>query len=277
MRLITCRNGYTRKGGNYMKGFKTWFALCVPILVFMCGTASALGFEASIGYWKQSPSGDISYKALSVQDNLSIKNNLKYGSETKVMGRLKIEAPFIPNIYLMASPMEFSGHGSKNATFQFGDISFNGNVPFKSDVKLDQYDIGLYYGVPGLKLATLGVLNIDLGLDAKIINLKAQLTGQDTFSGMTVTQSKSLTPPVPMLYLGIQVKPVKWLSAEGEFRGGAYSGNRYYDYILRAKVKPIGPAFAAAGYRYEKVKVDMNDVKGDINFGGPFGEVGVEF
>ena len=46
---------------------------------------------------------------------------------------------------------------------------------------------------------------------------------------------------------------------------------------MRAKLKPVGPFFGAAGYRYEKVKIDINDVKAEVSFGGPFGEVGVEF
>lgn len=250
------------------------------ILLVLClapFTALASGIELSIGGWKQSPGGDLSIKAVSALDNLNIKNDLKYGEETRLMGRIKIDTPLLfPNIYLMATPMYFKEIGSKNATFQFGDITFNGNAPFTSELKLDHYDIGFLYGIPMLKTATTGILNIDLGLNARIIDFKARITGQDT-NNQPVTESKALVIPVPMLYAGFQVKPIKWIALEGEARGIAYGKNHYYDLIGRVKVKPYGPIFGAAGYRYEKVKIDIEDVKAKVDFGGPFAEVGLEF
>jgi len=262
-----------------MNSFKTWIAAALLSLAFMYGSASAAGFEMSVGLWNQDPNGDISYKALSALDKLSVKDDLMYDEDTKVFGRMKIDAPGVfPGIYLMATPMKFSGKGSKNVTFKFGNVTFSGDVPFSSELELDHYDIGLYYGIPGLKTATRGVLNMDLGIDARIIDFKARITGQDSITELVISESESVTVPIPMLYLGIQVKPFKFLAIEGEGRGIAYSsGNQYYDIIGRVKLKPLGPVFAAVGYRYEKVKFDEYDVIADVNFGGLFGEAGVEF
>jgi hypothetical protein len=80
-----------------------------------------------------------------------------------------------------------------------------------------------------------------------------------------------------MIYLGAQLKPVKYLSLEAEARGIAYSSNHYYDLIGRLKVQPIGPVFIAGGYRYEDVKIDQSDVKAKITFQGPFLELGIVF
>ena len=80
-----------------------------------------------------------------------------------------------------------------------------------------------------------------------------------------------------MVYLGAQLKPLKYLSFEAEARGIAYSSNHYYDLIGRLKVSPFGPLFVAAGYRYEKVKVDQSDVKVNIALQGPFLELGLVF
>ena len=263
-----------------MKCVKTLIAVGLLALTLVPGTASAIGIEASIGVWNQNPIGDISFRAGSAQDNLNIKDNLKYSDKTKLTGRVKIDMPlFLPNVYLMATPTEFNGTGIKNTTlptFQFGNVQFNGAIPFASKLKLDHYDIGLYYGVPMLKTATAGVLNVEVGLNARIIDFKAEVTGTNALS-QTVTESKALTIPVPMLYAGVQVTPVKWFAAEGEVRGIAYGSNQYFDLIGRAKLKPFGPFFAAAGYRYEKVKIDVDDVKADATFSGPFGELGVEF
>lgn len=260
-----------------MKQFHIRIAGILLALCLAPFSTLAAGIELSIGGWKQSPSGDLSIKAVSSLDNLSIKNDLKYGEETRLMGRIKIDTPLLfPNIYLMATPMSFKEIGSKNTTFQFGDATFNGNAPFTSELKLDHYDVGFLYGIPLLNTATAGILNIDLGLNARIIDFKARITGQDT-NNQTVTESKAMVIPVPMLYAGFQVKPVKWIALEGEARGIAYGKNHYYDLIGRVKVKPYGPLFGAAGYRYEKVKIDVEDVKAKVDFGGPFAEVGLEF
>lgn len=261
-----------------MKTLKLWIAVSVLTLALAPGAVFAAGIELAVGVWNQTPNGDVSYKPITGLDTLSIRDNLKYSDVNKVFGRIKIDTPLLfPNIYLMATPLDFSETGSKNTSFQFGNVSFAPNVPFTSELKLDHYDLGLFYGVPGLKTATGGILNVDLGLDARIIDFKAQVSGQNSATGLIVSESKSMVIPVPMLYLGFQVKPIKWVAAEGEARGIAYAGNHYYDIIGRVKFKPLGPVFAAAGYRYEKVDIDWDNVKANARFGGPFGEIGVEF
>lgn len=232
--------------------------------------ASAIGLEAAVGVWKQDPSGDISYKG----DSLSVENELKYDSKTKVFGRVKIDMPLaLPNIYLMATPMKFEAVGSKNVDFKFGDTTFDASVPFSSKTKLDHYDICLYYGLPFLKTATLGKLNAEVGLNARIIDFKAEIIQSTTGK----SESKSLTLPIPMIYVGVQFKPVKLIGIEAEARGIAYNSNHYYDLIGRLKVRPVGPVFIAGGYRYEDVKIDESDVKANLKFKGPFVEAGVEF
>lgn len=240
--------------------------------------ASAIGIEAAVGVWKQDPSGDISYKGLTSTDTLSVEDELKYDSKTKVFGRVKIDMPLmLPNIYLMATPMKFEADGSKTTNFTFGDKTFDITAPFSSKVQLDHYDICLYYGLPFLKTATLGKLNAEVGLNARIIDFKAEISGRDVATSLQATESKSLTLPVPMIYVGAQFKPVKLIGIEAEVRGIAYGSNHYYDLIGRVKVRPIGPAFIAGGYRYEDIKIDKSNVKANLKFEGPFIEAGVEF
>ncbi|MEW6068820.1 MAG: TIGR04219 family outer membrane beta-barrel protein [Nitrospirota bacterium] len=233
-------------------------------------TASAIGFEAAIGGWQQDPSGDISYKG----ESLSVEDELKYDAETKIFGRVKIDMPSVlPNIYLMATPMKFEAEGSKDISFTFGDETFAANVPFDSSVQLNHYDICLYYGLPFVETASLGKLNAEIGINARIIDFEAEVS-QDTIN---ISESTSLTIPVPMIYVGIQVKPVDLIAVEAEARGIAYSGNHYYDLIGRLKVKPVDPLFIAGGYRYENIKIDESDVEAEFTFQGPFLEAGVEF
>ncbi len=258
-----------------MKRMQT-YVLCLFVLSLLMVPYSALamGLEVGVGYWRQTPSGTLEYKPVSTTDNLDLKNDLNYDSKNKPFARVKVELPlFLPNLYFMATPMEFKGTGSKNASFTYGGQTFTGNVPFDSKLKLDHYDLAFYYPLPFLNTATLGVLNVELGLNARIIDFEGTIDQQST----ATTASKKMTIPVPMVYAGIQVKPIKTFSVEAEGRGVSYGANHYYDIIGRLKIKPVGPLFISGGYRYESIKIDQSDVKADIKFAGPFVEAGVQF
>jgi len=239
------------------------------LFIFVALPVFAIGIEAALGGWAQSPQGDMSYKG----DSMSLKSDLKYSStETKMSGRAKIDMPlFIPNIYLMATPVKYSDNGMKSTTFRFGNRVYVANVPYNSELRLDHYDIGLYYGIPFLKTLTLGKLNVDVGLNMRIMDIKGSVTQG------AISESKSYTLPLPMLYAAGQLKVIGDFSLEAETRSIAYSSNHYIDIIGRLKYMVFGPAFVGAGYRYEKIKVDHKDLKVDVNIGGPFAEVGVKF
>ncbi len=232
--------------------------------------AAAAGLEIAVGGWRQEPSGDLAYKG----EKLSVEDELKYDSKNRLFGRVKIDSPlWLPNLYLMATPMKFKEEGSKSTSFTFGDKTFAADVPFTSTLRLDHYDLCLYYRLPFLRTLTLGVVNADLGIDGRIVNLKARIDQPTT----GISESKSLTVPLPMAYLGLQIYPIKFIGAEFEGRGILLSSNHYYDLIGRLKIKPFKPFFMAGGYRYEEVKIDESDVKVKVKFQGPFIETGIEF
>lgn len=234
--------------------------------------AMAMGVEFAAGLWLQAPSGDVSYKFQGVGDTLNLKDDMGLGNEFRFTGRLKVDTPlFLPNIYVMATPMTFDGNGSKSVDFHFGDIDINANVPFTSQVRLTHYDLALYYSIPLLKTATFHKLNIDLGINVRLVDLEASLTQNG------LTQSESLWLPLPMLFAAVQVTPIKPLAIEGEFRGITIGGNTYWSLVGRVKYKFIGPMFAAGGYRYDHIDVDESDLVIKADFSGPFIEVGLQF
>ncbi len=249
---------------------KIWFwtlVLGLPWMLFP-QSGQAIGFEAAIGISLQNPQGGLGYKG----DSLDLNNDLKYSSVTQFFGRAKIELPLIiPNLYLMGTPLRFDGTGTKNTAFKFGDQTFNADTPFSSTLKLDHYDLAFYYGVPFIKQAALGKFNIDLGLNLRVFDLKAEVTQGGNL------ESKSYYLPIPMVYLGIQVKPIDLLTLEGEIRAISYSSNQFIDLIGRVKYNLFGVAFISAGYRYEKFVVDQNDIKADVTFNGPLLELGLQF
>jgi outer membrane protein len=243
------------------------------LVLTMTVTAGAWGLEFAVGGWAQDPSGTLGYDVLSSDDILEVEDDLKYDTETRVTGRLKIDMPLLlPNIYLMATPIEFKETGQKDSGFKFGDVIFDPG-PFESDTVLNHLDAGLYYGIPLLETAAFNKLNIDIGLNVRIYDYELKVR-QDA-SGLS--ESDTGTFPIPMVYLAVQLRPFERLSLEAEGRGISYSGNDVYSLIGRIKYRIAGPVFAAGGYRYEKANIDEEDVLADIEISGPFLEAGFSF
>ncbi len=245
----------------------------LSILVIPYQAFAFFGLDVGVGYWRQTPKGTLDYKPTSaITGNIDLKDDLYLDSENKPFVRIRAELPLIlPNIYLMATPMEFKGSGPLTRNISYNNQTFTLGVNVDSKVKLDHYDLALFYPIPVLKTATLGKLNIDLGLNARKIDFEG------TISTSSATASKKLSLYVPMIFAGIQVKPISAFSIEAELRGIAYSNSHYYDFIGRLRVNPIPLVFIAGGYRAETIKIDASDVKADIKINGPFIEAGLSF
>jgi outer membrane protein len=250
--------------------------LCVVCFIAAYSDARAVGLEAAVGGWGQSIGGTLSYSETNIPDVIDLDSDIRFDDETKMVGRVKIDMPmFIPNIYLVAAPMEFEGTGSKSTTLNYGDITFDAAADLNSKVTLNQYDVGFYYGLPFVSTATLDKLNVDVGLNIRIADFEAEVTGAS--GGTTVTETKSLTLPIPMLYVGVQFTPVSALAFEAEGRGIAIGDNKLYSLIGRVRYNFAGPVFLAGGYRYDKLEIDEESVDAEIDFQGPFVELGLKF
>jgi len=253
--------------------------MIVSFLLVLSLPASSFGFgfEFSLGAWYQQPSGTLSFDKTTNADDLDIEEDLGYDDKWQPIARLKIDMPLlIPNLYLMYTPLKWSETGSKNVDFSFGGENFQGNVDFDSELKMNHLDVALYYGIPGIRTATADVLNIDLGLNFRLLDFKAEIE-QTTTSLIDLTESESYFLPIPMLYAGAQIKPLNWISLDLEGRGIYYSNNHYVSLIGRLKVMPFGPLFVAGGYRYDNIKIDYQDIDVDADFEGPFAEAGFDF
>jgi outer membrane protein len=250
--------------------------ICVALFIAAYSDARAVGLEMAVGGWSQSIGGTLSYSETNIPDVIDLDNEIRFDDETKVVGRLKIDMPlFIPNIYLVAAPMEFEGTGSKSTTLNFGDITFDAAADLRSKVTLNQYDVGFCYALPFVKTGTLDKLNVDLGLNIRIVDFEAEITGAS--GGTSVSESQSLTLPIPMLYVGVQFMPVSALAFEAEGRGIAVGDNKLYSLLGRVRYNFAGPVFLAGGYRFDKLEIDADDVIAEIEFQGPFVELGLKF
>lgn len=243
------------------------YLMVLSLLVIPYKAFAFLGVEAGLGYWEQSPSGTLAYKG----DPLDLRNDLHFGDKNQIFARVKVELPTVlPNIYFMATPMSFDETSQLTRQITFGDKTFAANETIQSKLKMDHYDLALYYPIPLLKTATLNTLSIELGLNVRYMTFDSSITG--SVSG---TSSKNASLYVPMIYAGVFVRPLSAFSIEAEFRGMAEGTKHYYDYTGRLRVMPFGPLFISGGYRSEQIKVDESDVKADVKFSGPFLEAGI--
>jgi outer membrane protein len=141
----------------------------------------------------------------------------------------------------------------------------------------------LYYNFPFIKTATAGKLDVEFGLNVRTIMFDGKLSGKDKDTGLSISESASITLPIPMGHLAAEIRPINQVSLVGELNYISYSKNAYYDYVaglrlnshglLRTPLKP----FVEVGYRYEKLKIDEQDVKTDLKIKGLYGLVGVRF
>ena len=252
---------------------KLVMVVVAALLLAGAGTATAMGLEAAVGGWRQSPSGSLGYDAIDDGDILDLEENFRYSEEQGFMGRVVLDMPLVlPNIYLMANTMEFSGTGQVGEEFKFGDISFNPGG-FDSEVSLNHFDVALFYGIPFLETASLGLIDINFGINIRLYDYEVSI--HQEWSGLDESEDGFL--PIPMVFLWVQVSPIDELCFEVEGRGITYNGNDLYSIIGRVKINIFGPVFAAGGYRYDKLSVDEDDIEMNIEFSGPFLEAGFSF
>ncbi len=259
--------------------------LGVGSIFLFAGSSKAgflIDFEASVGAIQQKPSGYVSYKPTSDNDKIDVKNDAHIGDKTKPWAKFKFEhpIPIIPNIKLAYMPMKFDGSGVLTRNIKWGNYEYNAD--YNLSVKLDRVDTTLYYYLPFINTATAGKLDVELGLNVRTIMFDGKLNGTNT-TGQKVSESKSITLPIPMGHLAAEIKPINQVSLLGEFNYISYNKNTYYDYTVGLRLNshelistPLKP-FIEVGYRYEKLKLDEKDVKTDLKIKGGYALVGVRF
>jgi outer membrane protein len=246
---------------------------------------SLIDFEVSIGAIQQKPRGYVSYEPASDIDRIDLKNDARIEDKTQPWARLKFEhpIPIIPNIKLAYMPVKFEGGGTLTQEIKWGEYTFALNTDYNLSVKLDRVDTTLYYNFPFIKTATAGKLDIEFGLNVRTIMFDAKLSGTEKGTGRSISESASITLPIPMGHLAVEIRPINQVSLVGELNYIGYRKNTYYDYavglrlnshgLVRTTLKP----FVEVGYRHEKLKLDEEGVKADLKVKGLYALMGVRF
>jgi len=229
--------------------------------------------EIYAGYMSQDPTGWIQYKG-------NAKNDLGLDREGSYFVKAKLELPIIliPNLYLQFVNMDFSGSGRLQRTITIDNKTYTAGANITTDLKMDRYDVGIYYNVPMVNELTAGIVDLEAGINIRIIDFEAKV------SDGTRTAKADAVIPLPLLYAGAEIKPpiVDFVSFMAEGKGIRYSDNYYYEFSAELRFKPVGllvtDPFLAVGYRYERLKIDDIDGNyGDIRIKQPYIALGLMF
>ncbi len=258
---------------------------CIFLLAGSSKAGFLIDFEAAIGLIQQKPSGYVSYKAIQDADRIDVKNDARLGDKTKPWAKFKLEhpIPLIPNIKLAYMPMKFDGSGVLTRDINWGGRTYQANADLNLSVKLDRVDTTLYYNFPFIKTATAGKLDVEFGLNVRTIMFNGTLSGIERGTGQSISESKSITLPIPMGHLAAEIRPIKRVSLVEEFNYISYNKNVYYDYAAKLRLNSHGfvqttfKPFVEVGYRYEKMKIAEEGVKADLKVKGLYALVGVRF
>ncbi len=263
---------------------KKWFLTVLMILSLVLGinlkSYALLGVDVYGSVWMENPDGNLSYKG----DTLSLKDLLGFDTEYQPFVTAKIETLGLIRFYASYSKLSFEGENTWNKQFKFADYTFNASVPFESSLKVDQMDLGIYFGIPFLhtatKVVTLGFSGIDIEFGAilKIFKFNGKIDQPQT----GISKEADFTVPLPLLYAGAEID-IGALKIEGEGKAIKYKDNHFYEAMARVKMKIFGipvtgpDVYIHAGYRYQDVEGEFSDVNVSFKVQGPFAGVGVNF
>ena len=198
------------------------------------------------------------------QADLETELGYDNGRQTGFYVGLEHGLPFLPNARLRRADFSETATGTLNGNFDFGGETFTGSV--SSGFELDSTDLTLYY-------TPLDVLvKLDVGLTAR--RLSAQFDMRS--AGLAAQEKASAT--IPMLYAGAYAKlPLTGFYVTGELNAVSFDGDKLMD--GRAGIGWVSDFLLGLelGYAQQVLDIDIDEVKADINLGGPFLAVSLNF
>lgn len=229
--------------------------------------------ELAIGNFMFDPSGSHSYSSASKKgESLDIDNQMNISGDNAFYGRIKLEGlGSLPGVSFNGRFLQSDGTGNTTTKFQYGDKEFNiGN--YDAEITLNTYDIAAFYHLKGITTATLGKVKVDIGgafrwFDAEVA--MSQKSGPD----MTVDE----TDYTASLYADLLVRPFKGLELGIEWRGLSFSDTKFSNITLRANYEVMESMFFGGGYVFEKMEVDQEGMKFELDTEGAFLEAGIRF
>ncbi len=255
--------------------------LALSGLLTMTAVAQAIPLlegEIETGYIQQNPSGWVQYKGTRVDVDHDLALDDDNGHFFR--GKLELPLPLLPNLYASYEKMEFGGRNRLTRTIQVENKVYPVNDTVSTDVKLNRYDVGIYYNIPMVNTLTAGILDLEVGAVVRFLDFSYKVRSENT----GITSSKSDTLPVPLLYgnANVNIPGVDFLNFNLELKGIKYRNSSYYEVSGEIRLVPIKTIavdpFIAIGYKYEKLELhDIEDIYSDVEIKQPYISIGVMF
>ena len=252
-------------------------SLSIAVVLLLCTAlppkGDAFDPKDDLWIWKQPPPAESAFDPLSPASVRASEDNHEFDEDTRNFGQYIVDmSQYLPNIYVMATPIKYEGTNINNMRLDFGDESAKDDVALNSNVTLNDLDIGLYYGIPYVKTVSHDRLNVDLGINVRTIDFEDYIE-QDSIG----QASESFILSIPMFFTAVQFHPLDVLSLEAEGRGVSIGGKKSYGLIGRLRWKTVGPIYAAGGYRFSRYEIDNDGIIVNTEISGPFVEAGLSF
>lgn len=230
-------------------------------------------FEAKggLGIWMAESSGDMRYKSA---DKFSLSQlDIDKDSSTYLYASFEHFVPVVPNLKMQRH--SFSDTGRATKTGQFGDTNIDIDAP--TELSFTQTDFTLYWKVPGISLATAGIVDIDVGLTAK------------NFSGSSAkigSEETTFNETVPLGYLGAQIDlPTLPIEFDLNTQYSSYKSSSIQDSsVMVSYTLPFSPILVDlrvdAGYKKQTIDIDsklVSDTDIDIDTSGFFFGISAKF
>lgn len=245
-------------------------AVALAVLPLSGAHAGLTGVSVGAGLWSQDPRGHIQ----SDGDRADVEDDLQIGSETGyfVWADLRHPVPILPRLKLQYTPINLTGSGSVNNTFEFRGVQFAVEEDVDSEIELDQTDIVFYWTPWSL------MFDLDVGLNIKYIDGFVEVESQDGGEREEV----SFSGPLPLAYARTEFR----LPGTGFFGGGegsflGYDGHRIVDLTLRGGYRTsygVASLAVEGGWKYQNIRLDdFDDMDADITVEGPYIGASVRF
>ena len=244
-----------------------WIAGLTLLALFWSGPAlAAMGVEVrgAVGMWSPGFEGEVDFK-----DNaLSTNDSVDLGKDARLFFWLALEhpAPLIPCVKL--SYVDLDGRGDF-----WADI-WGQPGPAQADISARIIDLTLYWHLPLVRGATLGGVDVTYGLNGRW--LATDMTLRERL--LELDQARRTSDELDlMLYAGVRVRPVEWLSLEAEARGVTLTGHDWRDLKAGVQLYPVEHFFLGLGYRDILAGEDLENTNLELSARGWYGEVGFSF
>jgi outer membrane protein len=247
------------------------------LLVSSANAFMGLNAEVGTGVWAPEMSGKVGYGTSAESNQIDLKDlgldDGKYDN-TYIYADFSHFVPFLPNARVESVSYEMSGSSTISKTVNYGDESFTAGDNVKTDIKMSQTDMILYWGVPFINTATVGVLDVNFGLDAK--NIDGEITLNDDTAKFDET--------LPLLYLNARIDlPFAPINIEGTTKSISYDGASISDNEIKVSGVldlTVVDLKVDLGYRIQNITIPtdlVDDLEANIDTKGMFFGVSAKF